>query len=219
MSKMFCTQKTAEQMAEESRKATIDGMRQVAEALRKKRKRRLSLESSSSEETLSSIESSDAGAAKLEERIHYLQLDLSNAEVEKQDLKEEIEALKTRLTPYKRINDEVQNLNSSLDRATRNCDNLTLEQLQKKLATYNEEFTEHYQLCQAQINKLDLCYTQYTIQQYMTSMWAKHLNARAALEKRVDKKHLVKFVENLLFILGIIKLIFLIIGLITYYAW
>lgn len=212
---MFCTQKTAEQMAEESRKATIEGMRQVAEALKRKKKRRVSLESSSSDESFVVEEST----SKLEERIHYLQLDLSNAEVEKQDLKEEVDKLKNRLNPYKRINEEVQNLNSSLDRATRNCDGLTLEQLEKKLSTFIEEFTEHYQLCQVQMNKLDLCYTQYALQPYMTSMWAKNLDARLALQKRIEKKHLVKFLEKLLFFLGITYVVLFVIAGIGYFYW
>lgn len=217
MSKMFCTQKTAEQMAEESRKATIEGMRQVAEALKRKKKRRVSLESSSSDESFAVSE--EESTSKLEERIHYLQLDLSNAEVEKQDLKDELDALKDRFNPYKRLDEEIANLNNTIGRALKNCDGLTVPLLEKKLENFAEEFQEHSRLFSTQLTKLEYDHTRMAFEDFLAKKHEEFNQSFNALKRYTQNKYLINFLVTLLFILGVIKVVLAIVALAIYFTW
>ena len=100
---MYRPQLTPSQMEEASRKATAEGMREVAEALSKKNKNTLNISDNS--DTSDSSDSDDvkiskskpyviqktqvsnksASIEKLESQIHYLRLDLANTKVEADD--------------------------------------------------------------------------------------------------------------------------------------
>jgi hypothetical protein len=64
--------------------------------------------------------------------------------------------LNNQLTPYKRINDELGFLRSSMNRALQNTENFTKVQLDARYKLFHEESNEHAMLCLAAINKIEL---------------------------------------------------------------
>lgn len=172
---MYRTPMTVQQMEEESRKATAEGMRQIAEALAKKQAEPKVSDDSSDGLTDDSDGDSDGSrkgrrrlprrrepktktpaADKLEDRIRYLQLDLVNAKVDTEDARTEVVVLKGRLEPYTRANNELAFMRSALDRSKKGLDELTNMQLARKIGLFKEETTEHIVLCTAAVNKIEL---------------------------------------------------------------
>ena len=164
---------TVQQMEEESRKATAEGMRQIAEALAKKQAEPKVSDESSDDDSDDSDSSDDRkggrrsrrrrepktktpAADKLEDRIRYLQLDLANAKVDVDDARVEAVMLKARLEPYTRANNELGFMRSALERSKKGLEELTTKQLANKISLFKEESSEHIVLCTAAVNKIDL---------------------------------------------------------------
>jgi len=167
---------SVEQMEEQKRKATADGMRELAAAMAARGPRVLNPEEESEDSDMDYssddeprrstkryrtgpkvINMSNSGAVeKLESRIRFLQLDLTNAHVDVEDSKAKVEKLTDTIAPYKRINDELAFLKSSLVRALQNTGNLNKIQLELRFKLFQEEANEHAALCNASINKLEL---------------------------------------------------------------
>jgi hypothetical protein len=166
---VFSTRVTAEEMAEQSRKATAEGMKELATAMSNKR-----IFNEKKSENFDSEYDSDSdiysnynkkfkksnstqdmnivvNLEKLENRIHYLGLDLTNAKVEIDDANTKIEELNKQITPYMRINDELVFLKSSLSRALKDTENMNMLQLEQRLKLFNEEANEHSVLCNTAI--------------------------------------------------------------------
>jgi hypothetical protein len=170
---MYRTPMTVQQMEEESRKATAEGMRQIAEALAKKQAEPKVSDESSDDDSDDSDSSDDRkggrrsrrrrepktktpAADKLEDRIRYLQLDLANAKVDVDDARVEAVMLKARLEPYTRANNELGFMRSALERSKKGLEELTTKQLANKISLFKEESSEHIVLCTAAVNKIDL---------------------------------------------------------------
>jgi hypothetical protein len=167
---------SAEQMEEQKRKATAEGMRELAAAMAARSARVMNPEdesevsdmdySSDEEERRANkrsrtgpkvIHVSNSGTVeKLESRIRFLQLDLTNAHVDVEDAKAKVEKLTDTIAPYKRVNDELAFLKSSLVRALQNTGNLNKIQLDLRFKLFKEEANEHAALCNAAINKVEL---------------------------------------------------------------
>lgn len=166
---------TVEQMEEQKRKATAEGMRELAAALAARGSRVLNPEDESevSDMDYSSDDderrrkrsrtgpkvfnvSNSTAVEKLENRIRFLQLDLTNAHVDIEDARVRVEKLTDTIAPYKRVNDELAFLKSSLTRALQNTDKLTKVQLDLRFKLFYEEANEHATLCSASINKIEL---------------------------------------------------------------
>ena len=166
---------SVEQMEEQKRKATAEGMRQLAEAMKGRNVMNpeddasdvSDMDYSSEDERPRSNKrhrsgpkvinlSNNGNIEKLESRIRFLQLDLTNAHVDVEDAKTKVEQLTGTLVPYKRVNDELAFLKGSLVRALQNTDNLTKIQLDLRFKLFKEEANEHAALCNAAINKIDL---------------------------------------------------------------
>ena len=170
---------TPEKMAEETRKATAEGMRQIAEAMAVRHIRNPETDDISEEEEDSSDESysdsdedrgrkryrygshvpkvinmNNGNTERLESRIRFLQLDLSNAYVEIEDEKAKVNILMDSMSPYKRVNDELSFLKGSITRALQNTRNMTKLQLDLKYKLFHEEANEHAMLCNAAITKI-----------------------------------------------------------------
>ena len=191
---------TVQQMEEESRKATAEGMRQIAEALAKKQAEPKVSDESSDDLTDSDSSDSDdrkgsrrprrrrepktktPAADKLEDRIRYLQLDLANAKVDVDDARVEATMLKARLEPYTRANNELGFVRSALERSKKGLDDLTNVQLARKIALFKEETTEHSALCRAAVNKIELHEIKAGMERVIASDLRKILNQLETLE-------------------------------------
>jgi hypothetical protein len=168
---VYSTRVSAETLAEQSRKATEEGMRELAAAFAERRNQVIEVSDSDSDSTYTSScsESSHVRhrktkqkqsnkwiADKLEERIHYLQLDLVNANVSVDEWRTKAEHANKHIDNYKRVNDEIAFLKSALNRLFKDVWNLTKVQLENKFRLFNEEASEHSSLCNAAIQKIEL---------------------------------------------------------------
>jgi len=161
---MYTRQVTVEQMEEEKRRATAEGMREIAAALAARQINNPEEDFMSSDSECYSeprarkpkVVHIDRGATeKLESRNHYLQLELSNALVDVEDANAKVDGLSKALAPYKKLNDELAFLKGALDRALLNTDKLTGAQLYSKLKLFQEEATEHASLSLVSLNKIE----------------------------------------------------------------
>jgi len=156
------------QMAEESKRATAEGMREIAEALRAREAKTPSDSESdfcSDSDTSSSrhrnrkrsrkSKSEKTDTRALETRIHYMTLELANTKVEVDEAKETAENLKKQLAPYSRVNDELAFLKSAMNRALANTANLTKNQLESKFKLFVDETRDHASMCVAQICRIE----------------------------------------------------------------
>lgn len=181
--KMHANQMTPDQMNEASRKATAEGMKQIAEALAQKQKeaeieedfyKGSDNDDSSSASSGSSDESrrerrrrkssrkqkkNPSGSIvedKLEGRIHYLQLDLANAKVDTETAQDEVRALKAVYEPYKKANDNLALIHSAMDRSTKGLEDLSIKQLEMKIKLFADETKEHLLLLSVAVDKMQL---------------------------------------------------------------
>lgn len=166
---MYARQVTIEQMEEEKRRATAEGMREIAAALAARALNNPDEDFMSSDDDCCSetaprvpnrknakVIHIDSGVTeKLENRNHYLQLELSNALVDVEDANTKVESLSKALAPYKKLNDELSFLKGSLDRALLSTDKLTGAQLYSKFKLFQEEATEYASLCMVSLNKIE----------------------------------------------------------------
>lgn len=156
--RVFTKRMTAEEMAEQSRKATAEGMRELAAAAAAFATRKQSTVYEDSDCDWESEHDSPkmASIEKLESRIHYLTLDLTNATVELDDANLKIDQLSLQMTPFRRVNDELTYLKSSLTRALKDTGGMNKNQLELRFKLFREEANEHAALCNASIGRIEL---------------------------------------------------------------
>jgi hypothetical protein len=156
--RVFTKRMTAEEMAEQSRKATAEGMRELAAAAAAFATRKQSTVYEDSDCDWESDHDSPkmASIEKLESRIHYLTLDLTNATVELDDANLKIDQLSLQMTPFRRVNDELTYLKSSLTRALKDTGGMNKNQLELRFKLFREEANEHAALCNASIGRIEL---------------------------------------------------------------
>jgi len=145
---------------EESKKATEEGLKQVAEAMLKQR--------AESKEAVDSTDSEDSddghiiirrkrdnGEVKtLETRVHYMKVELASSIAQLDDLKKQLESLNTRFNVFNEIELNLAYL-SSLDFYLKGMDKLTLEELQQKMVAFNEERYKYVKICTDNITSLE----------------------------------------------------------------
>jgi len=167
---------SAAMMAEQSKKATAEGMRQLAAAMAE---RKANPVLNPEDETDSEMDyDSDAdsilrarkrsrhqpkvihvnggGNKVLEDRVRFLQLDLTNALVDVEDAKTAADKVKGQLAPIQRVNDELGFLKSAMLRGIKDSGNLSKVMLEARVKFFMEETTEHSALCLASLNKIDM---------------------------------------------------------------
>jgi len=158
--RVFTKRMTVEEMAEQSRKATAEGMRELAadDKAFATRKQQASVYEDDSDCDWESQDAFKTGREieMLESRVRYLTLDLTNAKVDIDDANLKIEELKTQITPFKRVNDELTYLKSSLARALKDTWGMNKNQLELRFKLFREEANEHAALCNASIGKIEL---------------------------------------------------------------
>jgi hypothetical protein len=161
---MYARQVSVEQMEMEKRRATAEGMREIAAALTARALNNPEEDFMSSDDECHSeprarkprvVHIDTSVTEKLENRNHYLQLELSNALVDVEDANAKVESLTKTFAPYKKLNDELAFLKGALDRALLNTNNLTGAQLYGKLKLFQEEATEHASLSLVSLNKIE----------------------------------------------------------------
>lgn len=170
----FCTKMTPSQMAEESRKATEEGLKQLANFVAHNRNRVSTLrpttrarhesesDSDSSDSSVSTastsskkrkrsrlIDSSDIKVISnnLESKIRYLKLDLVNAKVEIDEQKAIVLTHSEKLQKYLKIDTELSILNNLVDSSLKNISSYTLEQIENKYRAFTNKSNEHLELC------------------------------------------------------------------------
>lgn len=166
----FCTQMTPSQMAEESRKATEEGLKQLANfvahnrnkvsTLRPTTRARHESDSDSDSDSTAStsskkrkrsrlIDSSDVKVISnnLESKIRYLKLDLVNAKVEIDEQKAIVLTHSEKLQKYLKIDTELSILNNLVDSSLKNISSYTLEQIENKYRAFTNKSNEHLELC------------------------------------------------------------------------
>jgi hypothetical protein len=165
---MFCTPVTADEMKEQSRIATEEGMRAFAEALIKKEEEEEN--SSDGDETPNWSKSKEAATVdKLEGRIHILTLEAVNAKVAMEDAIKETGEVKARLNPYIRANNELALIHSARERASKGGDTLTTQQFKQKIEIFDEEAREHFALCGAAISRIELAEVKNALERVLAS--------------------------------------------------
>jgi predicted AlkP superfamily phosphohydrolase/phosphomutase len=175
--RQFVSLKTAAEMAAESKKATEDGLRAVAEAL-------------------SRIDATDSDS---DENRHtdpdrYLQLELANAKVDIINLREDLDGLKEKFQLFVKINNDLDHL-GNLHHYTNNLDTLSYEQLEKKLVLYTEEENEHAKLCMNYITKIDLPYIKRAMTLTVISYTKMNITISEKLRNAINNKWRVRQIE------------------------
>jgi hypothetical protein len=169
----YTTRLSSAQMAEESKRATAEGMRQIAEAMNIKALNTVTSESGSDSDFESDTFSESSNSRcrrrkhkskptdfktnddKLETRIHYMTLELANTKVEVDDAKTALEGVQKQLQPYNRVNDELAFLKSAMNRAFKDTGNLNKVQLVNKHKLFTEETSDHATMCAGQISRIE----------------------------------------------------------------
>jgi len=174
--KQFVSRRTPEEMAAESKKATEEGLKAVAEALGK----------------IDEEYDSDNSLEYKREYRHtdpnrYLQLELANAKIEVADLTGQLNDLKAKFELLKKIDNELSYLNG-LGFYTKDINALTLEQVEKKLVLYKEEEREHSNLCMNYITKMDMPYIKRSMSLMVISTAKKNMSIAEQLNDTINKK-------------------------------
>lgn len=166
---IYTRRMTVEEMAEESRKATAEGMRQLAAAMLSSKRQVMNPEQLSDFESDSETETkfekargrhgvvdNSATVEKLENRVRFLTLDLANAHVAVEEANAKMDSMESKLFVLKRVNDEIMFLKSSINRAFNNTGTMNRVQLENRLNLFLEEANEHATLCNVACSKVEL---------------------------------------------------------------
>jgi len=138
----FVTKMTKDEMALESKKATIEGMKNLIRMF---------------PDSESESESDSESTKKLERQIHYMKLDMGNLKVDLNDANERLSELQDEINIFKKIDDGLANL-YNLKFYLRNLNNLTVKQLKNKIIQFDEEENELIQNCRVNISKIKLTF-------------------------------------------------------------
>lgn len=178
---VYSTRVSADVAAEQQRKATAEGMRELAQAMANSNSRNVIPVSDSETDSVFGsdsdsgssdlvgrkrsrksaskpriIQADTAAIGKLNDRIRFLQLDLGNAMVDVEDAKTKAEGFSNQLAPYQRVNDELVFFKSAMTRAFKDVGSFTKAQLENRFKLFVEEASEHAKHCSIAIEKIGL---------------------------------------------------------------
>ena len=91
---------------------------------------------------------------KLESRIHYMKLDISNLNVELANCREELCNVKNHVNILGQINSDLEYLDK-LDFYLKNINEFSMGQIEKKYMLFIDEDNEHAQLCMNKIMQIE----------------------------------------------------------------
>jgi len=178
----FVTLKTAAEAAVESKKATEQGMRDLASALKSG--------------DYSDDEHGDSEANR------YIHLELLNAKVDIADLNNELDGFKKQFEILNKINNELSQL-SNLHYYTKDINSLCLKQAEKKLALYKEEEREHSLLCLSYSKHIEFPEIKKAVSLMITVQHKKNMSIEDTLVSAISHKWWVGQIEIWLFRLGL----------------
>jgi hypothetical protein len=176
----FCTKKTSSEMNDEAKKATAEGMRQIAAALSTKNFEEHTDEEEDLTPKRSSARIANARVEKLETRIHYLQLDLANVTVDLDDTKNALVLYQGRYEVYLNIDKQfaiLHQMNSYLN----NKWQLTLAQLEKKHSDFLDKSAFQLDICEDSIEKIDLPIVKSMMQISLNEMRKQIINIESSI--------------------------------------
>ena len=151
----YCTKKTDAEMAEESKKATAEGMKNLAKSFIVE-----DFNDSDSQEEEKPKSRSNARLEKLETRIHYMQLELLNAKVDLDDANEKLAFHKKSLDLYAAIDKEFAILDG-MDSYLNDRWDLTMPKLEARYKEFLEKSYDQIMICQKAIEEIDLPHLRY----------------------------------------------------------
>jgi len=185
----YVTRMTAEQMAAESKKATEEGLRAVAAGLAARGLRHTHVEEESDSDQSLVVKKKknivvDNGVLinKLETRVHYLQLDLANKDVDLTEAKDSIKTYKEKHEILKKVDDNIALL-TNLSFYLTKLDTLTVPQMERKLALFKEESKEHSANCLKYIKQIEF----QLVKNYMILALDEMNTKNAIIEKKMIK--------------------------------
>lgn len=173
---------TSEQMAAVSRKATSDGLRQVANALKTQK-----LPDSSASEADDDSDSDED--YEDDSKTRYIKLNLATLHVQLEEEKAKVEALTLCVSPFKNINTELGFIKGAVGRSYM-CENLNKRQLEMKLKLFIDETAEHVILCNREINKIEYHEIQSSLSRILASERKKITQAEARLKRVIFQAHI-----------------------------
>jgi len=151
----FVTKVSRAEMEAESKKATQEGLRQVASALNTVKNEEFYESDSDNDYMFERKRYRQDNTESLENRIHFMKLDMTNMSVDLINRTEELEKANKTLNLFKAINNDLEYI-SKLNFYLNGINELTVEQLEKKLKLFLEEDSEHAMICMKNISQLEL---------------------------------------------------------------
>ena len=208
---------TVAQMEEASRKATADGMREIAEAMAKKNNKDHNDSDNTSDSDDDNVKyvrkskdnksNTNSAVEKLESQVHYLRMDLINSKVEADDAKIEANKYKNINDIYTKINNELGFIRSAIDRSNKNITDLTIKQFTQKVALFVEEANEHVILCERSINKIELHEIKFALERIINAEKKKINKYKNELNNQIWWMETRKTIIQYIFIFFIIWLV------------
>lgn len=189
----FVTKMTKEEMDKESKKATLEGMKNLISRFN-------DFEEPSSD-------SDSEYNSKLESRIHYMKLDLGNLTLELMETKEKLEKATQRLEAFTQIDNNLALL-SNLGFYLKGLDSMTLEQVKGKLAMFKEEQEEHIQNCLKNSSHLEFSAMKESVRVSLLYKRKQNRKIEDGLTNAINKKWLLNSIKLLITILCIIFILF-----------
>jgi hypothetical protein len=170
----YVTKMTKDEMEAESKKATLEGMKNLINRF------------NDLEEPTSDSDSE----SRLESRIHYMKLDIGNLTLDLSDCKEKLETSNQRLEVFKKIDHELALL-GNLEFYLNSLDIMTLEQVKRKLVLFKEEQNEHVQICLKHISQLEFPAIKDSIRLSLVHKKKNNRKIEHALVYYINKKWLI----------------------------
>lgn len=135
----FCNRLTKEEYELQSKKATSEAMKKLAELLNQNEveKHALSISSDSDSESVSDTE--DYKIRELENRIHYLTLDMANANAEIENLRTENESLNDEHLSHLQYSNAINRANREFNALKFEKEEYLVRDLEKILRTLEED--------------------------------------------------------------------------------
>lgn len=153
----FVTKMTPAEMAEESKKATQEAMRNLTTQLTDVQPEECYLSDSDNDilfQRKRFRKPETESVEKLESRIYYMKLDISNLTVDLTNCKDELTDVKRHFNTLKQINNDLEYLDK-LDFYLKDINEFSIEQLEKKYKLFVDEDNEHAQLCMSNIMRIE----------------------------------------------------------------
>ena len=186
----FVSQMTKEEMEIESKKATLDGMKDLMKSFKELEE----LDSDSESDTDTDYDSNYNSTSNLESRIHYMKLDIRNLSIDLSECKEKLDEVNQSISIFKKVDNQLIYLNN-LEFYLKDINSISLEKVKRKLVLFKEEETEHTQLCLSTISKIDMMAIRNSLSIQLTYIKEKNRKIENELIYYINKKRLIEIIK------------------------